>query len=284
MRSVFERVARASLRPIASRFGYETLDRVPLGGTERVCLTPIVETDGNDPRRWMEALERASYVAMKIRTVHRPERVVDAARGRSQRVWIDAEDVDQTPIERAWMDAHLKRVTSNEPPYVVETVACYRRDAYDHVRERIRYVRMHKKKHAVKLVKGAYRRRPTVHWMRKHETDACFRACLDALAKDDVPIDVVAASHDPRMIAHAIEKIPSSRLEVAYLKGVQPSFVREQLRSTHPDVPVVMYAPIGSIEEVLPYLMRRGMESPHILRRSIRDAWTHFFVSMQTWK
>lgn len=263
---------RACLRPIATRFGYETLADVPTNLRHRICLTPILETNANSPGRWIEPFFVVDRVALKLRTVSHPESVVHVARTENKRVWIDAEDVDQTDYERAW----VSRVLENAPPrtraVVVETVACYRRDALDHVQRRIEYAIRHDKRHAIKLVKGAYPRRPSVHWTRKAETDACLLACIEALGEPSVPIDVVVASHDPMALYHALERIPPSRLELSYLKGLEPRAIRD-IRARGDPVPMVVYAPLGSVEEMVPYLVRRARESPYVLHRAWRELW-----------
>lgn len=112
----------------------------------------------------------------------------------------------------------------------------------------------------VRLCKGAYDEPPTVAYRTKRAVDANYLRLMDRLLRADVY--PALATHDPRIIARAIEAaeimgLPRGRFEFQMLYGV-----RRDLQRTLVDrgYTVRIYVPYG--REWYPYFMRRLAERP----------------------
>jgi proline dehydrogenase len=176
-------------------------------------------------------------------------RIVEAVRGVKGFVRFDMED-------HAWTDATLKvwRAAHDSYPQVgVVIQSALRRSSADV--DAIIAVGGH-----VRLCKGAYDEPGSVAYLTKSAVDANYARLMERLMLADVY--PALATHDPRLIAKAIEitrreRIGPDRFEFQMLYGV-----RRDLQRTLVDrgFTVRIYVPYG--QEWYPYFMRRLAERP----------------------
>jgi proline dehydrogenase len=176
-------------------------------------------------------------------------RIVEAVRGVKGFVRFDMED-------HAWTDATLKvwRAAHDSYPQVgVVIQSALRRSSADV--DAIIAVGGH-----VRLCKGAYDEPGSVAYLTKSAVDANYARLMERLLLADVY--PALATHDPRLIAKAIEitrreGIGPDRFEFQMLYGV-----RRDLQRTLVDrgFTVRIYVPYG--QEWYPYFMRRLAERP----------------------
>ena len=176
-------------------------------------------------------------------------RIVEAVRGVKGFVRFDMED-------HVWTDATLKvwRIAHDSYPQVgVVIQSALRRSSADV--DSIIAVGGH-----VRLCKGAYDEPGSVAYLTKTAVDANYARLMERLLLADVYPSL--ATHDPRLIAKAIEitrreGIGRDRFEFQMLYGV-----RRDLQRTLVDrgFTVRIYVPYG--QEWYPYFMRRLAERP----------------------
>jgi proline dehydrogenase len=107
----------------------------------------------------------------------------------------------------------------------------------------------------VRLVKGAYREPPSVALQDKREVDRAFTECLRILMSGDgYPM---IGSHDPRMIAAALDLAGGKDFEFQMLYGMRPA---EQRRLVADGRRVRVYLPYGA--DWYGYFIRRLAERP----------------------
>jgi len=131
----------------------------------------------------------------------------------------------------------------------------------------------HKRRLMVRLVKGAY-------WdseiklaqeagldgypvfTRKVSTDVCFLACARRLFADPKAFYPQFATHNAHSLAAVVELAGGSRdFEFQRLHGMGEALYDQVVGPQHLDLPVRIYAPVGSHEDLLAYLVRRLLEN-----------------------
>jgi RHH-type proline utilization regulon transcriptional repressor/proline dehydrogenase/delta 1-pyrroline-5-carboxylate dehydrogenase len=131
----------------------------------------------------------------------------------------------------------------------------------------------HKRRLMVRLVKGAY-------WdseiklaqeagldgypvfTRKVSTDVCFLACARRLFADPKAFYPQFATHNAHSLAAVMELAGGSRdFEFQRLHGMGEALYDQVVGPEHLDLPVRIYAPVGSHEDLLAYLVRRLLEN-----------------------
>jgi proline dehydrogenase len=121
----------------------------------------------------------------------------------------------------------------------------------------------------VRLCKGAYREDATVAFQHRREVDDAYRRCLAILF--DSPARPLVATHDPSMVAAALELAAAHQrapgeFECQMLLGVRPD---EQRRLAALGLTVRVYVPFGT--EWWGYFMRRLAERPQNLAFFLRS-------------
>jgi RHH-type proline utilization regulon transcriptional repressor/proline dehydrogenase/delta 1-pyrroline-5-carboxylate dehydrogenase len=124
----------------------------------------------------------------------------------------------------------------------------------------------------VRLVKGAYwdseikRAQEGGHagypvYTRKPNTDVSYLACARRLFEHGAAFYPAFATHNAHTIA-AIHHIANGRpFEFQRLHGMGADLYDEVIGPKHLNVPCRVYAPVGSHEDLLPYLVRRLLEN-----------------------
>ena len=124
----------------------------------------------------------------------------------------------------------------------------------------------------VRLVKGAYWdseiKRAQEHGLeqypvftRKLATDVSYLACARRLLAGGETFYPQFATHNAQTLASIVELAgPRRDFEFQRLHGMGEALY-EGLRSEAPDIPCRVYAPVGSHQDLLPYLVRRLLEN-----------------------
>ena len=125
----------------------------------------------------------------------------------------------------------------------------------------------------VRLVKGAYWDTEIKHaqvegfssypvFTRKANTDVSYLACARKLLGNQRAFYPQFATHNAHTIA-AIRHMAGDRLDYEFqrLHGMGESLYREVLADAGDHLPCRVYAPVGSHEDLLPYLVRRLLEN-----------------------
>ncbi|MFZ5662780.1 MAG: bifunctional proline dehydrogenase/L-glutamate gamma-semialdehyde dehydrogenase PutA [Pseudomonadota bacterium] len=185
---------------------------------------------------------------------------------------IDAEEADRLElsldvIAAAYADPSLDgwegyglavQAYQKRAPYVIDFIADL--------------ARRHRRRIPVRLVKGAYWdseiKRAQVDgqagypvFTRKPNTDVSYLACARRLLDASDAIYPMFATHNAHTIA-AVHRMAAGRaFEFQKLHGMGDDLYAEVIPADRLNVPCRVYAPVGSHEDLLPYLVRRLLEN-----------------------
>ena len=203
------------------------------------------------------------------------------AKGHNIGLTIDAEEADRLElsldvIAAAWTDSSLAgwdgfgivvQAYQKRAPFVIDWIAAL--------------ARAHGRRIPVRLVKGAYwdsevkRAQVEGHatypvFTRKPNTDVSYQANAVKLLSSTDAIYPMFATHNAQTIA-AIHRMAAALLpaggdqargyEFQKLHGMGDDLYAEVIPADRLDVPCRVYAPVGSHEDLLPYLVRRLLEN-----------------------
>lgn len=124
----------------------------------------------------------------------------------------------------------------------------------------------------VRLVKGAYWDTEIKRaqqqglsgypvFTRKSSTDVSYLACAKLLLHESPHLYPQFATHNAHTVAWLMHVGARDRFELQRLHGMGEELYDELLNAVHFDRPVRVYAPVGSHEDLLPYLVRRLLEN-----------------------
>ncbi|GLI60684.1 hypothetical protein VaNZ11_002886 [Volvox africanus] len=219
----------------------------------------------------------------------RLERLVDRAVSKGVKLMIDAEQSSLRPaidhIAHELMRCHNTVHDGGNGPgeaVVFVTYQAYLRDAQQRLAADLERAKRERYTLGVKLVRGAYlqseRRRAAKSgvsspvWDHIEETHASFDACLDMLlgAVKDGRAEVMLGSHNQASVEAAVAAMARLGLEPdeAPVYFGQLMGMADNLSFTlgHHGYKVFKYCPYGSVEKVIPYLLRRVNENQYILK------------------
>lgn len=201
-------------------------------------------------------------------------RLVHASRDRLRELWMDAEDSDRYHRDLRYTYALFKRVYERYPQvHTYSTIQSVRKDCFDVLEMHLRRSREDGIPIGIKLVRGAYARRPETHWMIKQETDDAFQTCLDRIWSEPTterPIRLVLATHNRDNIRSVLERIRSDghpknlTISIAQLRGLNNDDWIDEARER--GVVPKLLAPFGTVWDSIPYLIRRVRENPSMLK------------------
>lgn len=120
----------------------------------------------------------------------------------------------------------------------------------------------------IKLVRGAYMKQDKYTgklFDTKAGTDKAFRAALDIALRNNHKniIHAMICTHNKADIDYMIKKYTNQPIVHASLYGFLPNDTQKIVKS---GIPTYKYLPYGSMEDAVPYLMRRIQENPFILK------------------
>jgi proline dehydrogenase len=180
-----------------------------------------------------------------------------------KKILIDAEDVvNQTQInyitDKIMLNYNIETIN------IYKTYQMYRRDSLktlEHDMNRFSHL-------GIKLVRGAYMKQDKhtgILFDTKAGTDKAFRAALDIALQSNHRniIHTMICTHNKDDIHYMINKYKNQPIVHASLYGFLPNDTHKIVKS---GIPTYKYLPYGSMEDAVPYLMRRIQENPLILK------------------
>ena len=180
-----------------------------------------------------------------------------------KKILIDAEDVaNQTQInyitDKIMLNYNIETIN------IYKTYQMYRRDSLKTLEND-----MNRFSHlGIKLVRGAYMtqdKHTGILFDSKAGTDKAFRAALDIALQSNRSnvIHAMVCTHNKDDIHYMIKKYKNQPIIHASLYGFLPNDTQKIVKS---GIPTYKYLPYGSMEDAIPYLMRRIQENPFILK------------------
>ena len=192
------------------------------------------------------------------------ERLAAAAQARGIGLTIDAEESERLELTLDLYEATLKtyplglavQAYQKRAPGVCEWLGALGRSL--------------KRRLPIRLVKGAYwdgeiKRAQQLGmpdypvFTRKAVTDLSYVACARILLTNPGWVYAAFATHNCRTVASVLEMAGDADFEFQKLHGMGDSLYDALLEERN--VPVRVYAPVGSFNELLPYLVRRLLEN-----------------------
>lgn len=235
--------------------------------------TPYCMVDDLD-QTFRTCIPDALAVKPSVMTPWNTFRLVQASRDRLRELWIDAEDSDRYRSDLRRTYALFKRISERFPQvHTYTTIQTVRKDCFDVLETHLQRSREDGIPIGIKLVRGAYARRPETHWMHKSETDRAFEACLKRLWSESTiprPIRLVVATHNRGNIRSVLEHVGSGHrtndllVSIAQLRGLNTDDWIDEARKR--GVVPKLLAPFGTVWDSVPYLIRRVRENPSMVK------------------
>jgi proline dehydrogenase len=220
-----------------------------------------------------EELELLNAMLGRVNTL------TEAAVESGVRIMIDAEHSYFQPAIDSVVTELQRRFNRNEPR-VYNTYQCYLKDAHDRILVELERSRREGYKFGCKLVRGAYmvleRERalekgyPSPVWDTKEETHACYDGAVAMLLPwvKNHGAEFMVASHNQASVeltvagmkAHGLQ--PQDPVYFGQLLGMADNLT--YTLGAH-GYGAYKYVPFGSIDEVMPYLIRRAQENSDVL-------------------
>jgi len=203
----------------------------------------------------------------------RVEQLVVAAADAGFAVTIDAEEADRLELSLAVFERVFKRRTlAHSSGAFGIAVQAYQKRAWPVIRWLEELGHGKHRVIPVRLVKGAYWDTEIKRaqqqglagypvFTRKTSTDVSYLACARALLHESPHLYPQFATHNAHTVAWLMHVGARDRFEFQRLYGMGEELYGELLKSSHFDRPVRVYAPVGSHEDLLPYLVRRLLEN-----------------------
>lgn len=211
--------------------------------------------------------------------IGRVNTLAQAASESGVRIMIDAEHSYFQPAIDSVV-TELQRKFNKTEPRVYNTYQCYLKDSHDRIAVELERSRREGYKFGCKLVRGAYmvleRERaaekgyPSPVWDTKEETHACYDAAVAMLLPwvKNNGAEFMVASHNQRSCELAVAGMedhglgPDAPVYFGQLLGMADNLT--YTLGAH-GYGAYKYVPFGSIDEVMPYLIRRAQENSDVL-------------------
>mmetsp|Transcript_2186 Transcript_2186/g.4489 ORF Transcript_2186/g.4489 Transcript_2186/m.4489 type:complete len:676 (+) Transcript_2186:149-2176(+) len=205
--------------------------------------------------------------------------LAEAAVDAGVRLMVDAEHSYFQPAIDSVVTELQRKFNKNEPR-VYNTYQCYLKDSHDRILVDLERSRREGYKFGCKLVRGAYmvleRERaaekgyPSPVWDTKEETHACYDGAVAMLLPwvQNNGAEFMVASHNQRSVELAVAGMKASGLPpdapvyFGQLLGMADNLT--YTLGAH-GYGAYKYVPFGSVDEVMPYLIRRAQENSDVL-------------------
>ena len=185
---------------------------------------------------------------------------------------VDAEEADRLELSLKIIETVLQDKSLNEWGGFGLAIQAYDKRCFRLVDDIADLAKNNSRKIQVRLVKGAYwdseiKRTQMAGlsdyplYTRKDNTDLSYLACADKLLKYRDYIYPMFATHNAQSVASVLELAGENRngFEFQRLYGMGETL--GDIVVTEKMAPVCIYAPVGSYEDLLPYLVRRMLEN-----------------------
>lgn len=217
-------------------------------------------------------------------TQQRFHRIAEAAKKFDVPVMIDAEE---SWIQSAVDDLYLQlcRQYNNNKALIFNTVQLYRRDRLDYLK--LLHLQALKDRFliGVKLVRGAYHEKEIKRaaemgykcpvYRDKQETDSAYNQALEFCIENISSISFMCASHNTESNALLMQLSQNKQFDpsdkhvwFAQLYGMSDNITFNLAKKGYN---VAKYLPYGSIQTVIPYLLRRAEENTSAKGQSSRE-------------
>ncbi len=230
-----------------------------------------------DPLSFEESLERAMA---RLRPIAELACEVGAA------LTLDMEQHELRDLTVALAKRLLGEAGVGERIQLGIVVQAYLRDSEPVVAALVEWLQAHRRRLAIRLVKGAYwdsevaisRQRGWTApvYLEKWQTDLAFERLTEQLLAHHTLINTEIASHNVRSIAHAMAVaeelgVSSRQLELQFLYGMGDAI---QAAVSQLGYPVRIYTPMGELIPGMAYLVRRILENTSNESFLRQDFWT----------
>ncbi|MBI3087337.1 MAG: proline dehydrogenase family protein [Candidatus Omnitrophica bacterium] len=249
----------------ADRYARQYVELISrLGAAGHVSVKPSALTAQFDP---LSVRESAARALGRLRLIAQRAVEVGAA------VTLDMEQVEYRELTLELAKQLLQEPGLGERVRLGVVVQAYVSDAEQAVTDLLDWLAQHRRRLAVRLVKGAYWDYEVAHalqmgWAvpvhrRKWQTDRTFERLTERLLASSSMVRPEIASHNLRSIAHAMAvaeelKLPKDTVEFQLLYGMGDAI---QAAVASLGWPVRVYAPVGELIPGMAYLVRRILEN-----------------------
>jgi RHH-type proline utilization regulon transcriptional repressor/proline dehydrogenase/delta 1-pyrroline-5-carboxylate dehydrogenase len=187
---------------------------------------------------------------------------------------IDAEESERLELQLEFVERVLRTPGLDAWDGFGLAVQAYQKRAPDVIRWLIATTAEVGRRISVRLVKGAYwdaeikrsQERGLAGYpvyTRKQNTDVAYLACARLLLDGGDLLYPQFATHNAHTVASVVEmaRARGRQFEFQRLHGMGEELYAAVLDRSHGDAPCRVYAPVGSHEDLLPYLVRRLLEN-----------------------
>ena len=187
--------------------------------------------------------------------------LVDYLVRHKKKILIDAENVEQQEKIQTITNECIQRFNTHTVS-IYKTYQMYRRDSFATLQQDMRiFPRL-----GVKLVRGAYWNQDKLTgalFLKKSDTDTAFRDAM-ILALANRQHHTMVCTHNTKDIHFLIDsRVAKQHIVHASLYGFLPELTNTIVRA---NIETYKYLPYGKMEDAFPYLFRRVLENPYILR------------------
>jgi len=205
--------------------------------------------------------------------INRVKILVQHAKDNNISVAIDAEEADRLDLSFDIIEAIFNDPDFSEWEGLGLALQTYQKRAFYALDWLIALARQHKKRIQVRLVKGAYWDTEVKFsqvngfidypvFTRKTNTDISYLACAKKMLSAQDAIYPQFATHNAYSVAAIINMLDTkSAFEFQSLQGMGRPLHNEIIAKTGLNLPCRIYAPVGSYQDLLPYLVRRLLEN-----------------------
>ena len=253
---------QAAIKAIGARGPYADLTGAPSISVKLSALHPRYEVV-NRVRVMAEMVPKVLRLAQLAKSVGIP-------------MTIDAEEADRLELSLDIIAAVFADASLDGWAGFGLALQAYQRRAVYVIDELAELAKKVGRRICVRLVKGAYwdseikRAQIEGHigypvFTRKHNTDLSFLACAKKLLSYGTLFYPQFATHNAMTIAAIYQMAQaagkSTQFEFQRLHGMGADMYAEVIGAEHLNAPCRVYAPVGSHEDLLPYLVRRLLEN-----------------------
>ncbi len=201
--------------------------------------------------------------------------LAEAARDANIGLTIDAEEAERLELSLVLLRELMRSESLRHWQGLGLAVQAYQKRSYDLVAWLGDEATSHHRRLMVRLVKGAYWDSEIKRaqergldgypvFTRKASTDVSYLACAQALLAQPACFHPQFATHNAHTVASVLEManaagVDRDHMEFQRLHGMGVALHEQTFTDT--GVPCRIYAPVGSHEELLPYLVRRLLEN-----------------------
>lgn len=186
---------------------------------------------------------------------------------------VDAEEADRLDLSLDILEAVFTDPKLEDWEGLGLAVQAYQKRAFYVIDWLAQLSRKHKRKWMIRLVKGAYwdseikesqvrgfENYPV--FTRKDNTDLSYIACAQKIISAPDAFYPMFATHNAQTVATILEMMKgNANFEFQCLQGMGRALYDQIVAMDKWNIPVRVYAPVGSHEDLLPYLVRRLLEN-----------------------